>query len=114
LIGSCPGSLACVSLHERGESFATGGARFACVDPALVRGAAVSGAPCVDPPLAGTPAAQVCASSLACVPDTVGAGATCRALCDVASPSCTTGSCMPLYEAGSVSGVGNTRFGVCL
>lgn len=114
LLGACPGDLACVSYHERGESFATGGARFACVDASLVRGTAVAGAPCTDPPLPNTAAAQVCVSFTACVPNAGGGGATCRALCDVALPNCTTGSCMPLYETGTVSGVGNTRFGVCL
>jgi hypothetical protein len=114
LLGACPGDLACVSYHERGEPFATGGARFACVDAALVRGTAVVGAPCLDPPVPSTPASQVCVSSAACVPNTAGGGATCRALCDVAAPSCATGACMPLYETGTVSGVGNVRFGACL
>ncbi len=110
----CGAGLACVSLHERGDSFDAGGARWACADAALARGLADVGAPCRDAPDAVVPGEQICRSSLACVPELGGATFTCRRLCNALAPDCPGGGrCERLYPMGSPSGVGMTVFGVC-
>jgi hypothetical protein len=115
VLAGCATDLACISYHELGEAFASGGARWACRDEALARGIADVGDPCEDPPAGLTPAAQVCRSSTACVPDSTLGGAFCREVCDTRAPLCSSGSCTVLYPGDPVvSGVGDKVFGVCL
>jgi len=112
--GACASGLDCYSFHERGDTYANGGARWACVDDSLVHGTADVGDSCEDGAAPGTPTAEICRQSAACIPDLGGATATCRRLCNVLMADCGAGEiCDRLYPGFSPSAVGATVFGVC-
>lgn len=105
--------LRCASWAEsRRLAFNEGGARHHCVAATVPRGAAAVGAPCNDPPTLSTPSSRICAAGSVCIQRAD--GTRCRALCDLAAPSCPAGiPCQVLYPTGRPVAYGEARFGAC-
>jgi hypothetical protein len=109
----CQTGYLCGSFHQFNISYANGGARWFCVDQGLVTASGNLGDACDDPPTSSTPPARVCRSQYACVPGA--GGAFCRAVCNVDSPACPSGTtCQALYPGKRPSGTASETLGVCL
>lgn len=111
----CPSDdFRCRSMQETlGATFLAGGARHFCVSNDRRAGSAAPGAACVDGPGPSTPPSQICRSGSVCIG--LADGLRCRALCDLAQPSCNAGlQCQRLYPAGRPLAYLTTVFGACV